>query len=152
MQQFQSTHPMRDATFPTLEQTTSKGFQSTHPMRDATAMRNALIVNDDISIHASHAGCDTTAEPFRLTPEQFQSTHPMRDATELSSPGRHLAGHFNPRIPCGMRRPVVSKSSPTIVYFNPRIPCGMRLKALGHNEWFKDFNPRIPCGMRRNPL
>ena len=33
-------------------------FQSTHPMRDATPTLEATFYSEEISIHASHAGCD----------------------------------------------------------------------------------------------
>ena len=38
----------------------------------------------DISIHASHAGCDTTTSSRSSRQSLFQSTHPMRDATRLT--------------------------------------------------------------------
>ena len=57
--QFQSTHPMRDATSTgRLKRLAILQFQSTHPMRDATSENSIEVVNDVISIHASHAGCD----------------------------------------------------------------------------------------------
>ena len=79
--EFQSTHPMRDATLSlfTLE-TLQALFQSTHPMRDAT--RHGFYLR-------RYRG--------------FQSTHPMRDATSRSSGIARPSGNFNPRIPCGMR-------------------------------------------------
>ena len=67
-----------------VRQMMSKGvskFQSTHPMRDATFKATiASYLAGEISIHASHAGCD-----FRRT-------------NSLS-----YCWNFNPRIPCGMR-------------------------------------------------
>ena len=79
-----------------------------------------------VSIHASHAGCDTLH---------------LRDGIGRVS--------FNPRIPCGMRRSYASGCRCNGHSFNPRIPCGMRprqaAEALVHNL---SFNPRIPCGMR----
>ena len=58
-------------------------FQSTHPMRDATFIPLSRKRAIKISIHASHAGCDadiiSTAAPIII----FQSTHPMRDATNV---------------------------------------------------------------------
>ena len=85
-------------------------------------------VTDTISIHASHVGCDNSWESKLTKPAIFQSTHPVWDATQT----HHLyimEINFNPRIPCGMRRP------------GPRRPC---------RSWY--FNPRIPCGMRPSQL
>ena len=63
--------------------------------------------------------------------------------------------HFNPRPPCGGRRPrwrLVSSQ----IYFNPRPPCGGRQKCLaGELNAVLYFNPRPPCGgrpMERSPI
>ena len=42
-----------------LKNITIKKFQSTHPMRDATSRTGSRFIINLISIHASHAGCDT---------------------------------------------------------------------------------------------
>ncbi len=56
---FQSTPPMREATvtFPLLPKLIK--FQSTPPMREATALKQMDIDWQKISIHASHAGGDS---------------------------------------------------------------------------------------------
>ena len=58
---FQSTHPMRDATFISFHPAMCSLFQSTHPMRDATIFLNSKLQTFFISIHATHAGCDSNA-------------------------------------------------------------------------------------------
>ena len=80
---FQSTHPMRDATL-----TQKHGSTFTHHFnpRIPCGMRPALYkainaIPVHISIHASHAGCDTSGSLWRWPSWRFQSTHPMRDAT-----------------------------------------------------------------------
>ena len=78
---FQSTHPMRDATKTTRYAVMTAKFQSTHPMRDATKSLSLMHLLKQISIHASHAGCDLGEFRFFLYLALFQSTHPMRDAT-----------------------------------------------------------------------
>ena len=55
---FQSTHPMRGATFARLKSPSAMPFQSTHPMRGATYKGNYVRRTYHISIHAPHAGCD----------------------------------------------------------------------------------------------
>ena len=55
-------------------------IHASHAGCDAVAMRGRY--NDEgISIHASHAGCDLWAVVFMKGGHIFQSTHPMRDAT-----------------------------------------------------------------------
>ena len=100
-------------------------FQSTHPMRGATYLRDSLYLNLRISIHAPHAGCDAEKISPYTYQVKFQSTHPMRGATrrvrvpvciELISIHAPHAGcdsrgnlhcrhqeNFNPRTPCGVR-------------------------------------------------
>ena len=126
LREFQSTHPVRDATIVgKLETMEYLEFQSTHPVRDATVNRQFASGDITISIHASRAGCDAGA---------------LRGLTST--------GDFNPRIPCGMRPGQLhdagryerisihasragcdrgaGKEKAMVLYFNPRIPCGMR--------------------------
>ena len=78
---FQSTRPMRGATPSISQKHTSQTFQSTRPMRGATQIYAAARALDDVSIHAPHAGRD-----------------------QCGSRPRSLAWSFNPRAPCGTRR------------------------------------------------
>ena len=56
-------------------------FQSTHPLRDATVDAKHALFMAIISIHAPLTGCDMLPSiGIRLLPK-FQSTHPLRDAT-----------------------------------------------------------------------
>ena len=59
----------------------SFAFQSTHPMRGATFHFHRSFLFCLISIHAPHAGCDERASSLPSYPFIFQSTHPMRGAT-----------------------------------------------------------------------
>ena len=104
-----------------------------------------------ISIHASHAGCDLW--PTGALPMDGISIHASRAGCDRApSPIPAPVDHFNPRIPCGMRRQL--ECNPTFPsYFNPRIPCGMRRgKASGTPAYRNHFNPRIPCGMRHDSM
>ena len=102
---FQSTHPMRGATYLLMDSKFPYPlFQSTHPMRGATrdikrkgakrkyfnprtpcgvrrAGRRSATHRYRISIHAPHAGCDVLPPMRSLLRQTFQSTHPMRGAT-----------------------------------------------------------------------
>ena len=77
-------------------------FQSTLPLRGATPAGPGDEPVQGISIHAPLAGSDLP-------------------------PGRHTScpGNFNPRSPCGERRPARNRTW-TTSYFNPRSPCGER--------------------------
>ena len=77
---FQSTHPLRGATYDFNNRIRCGGFQSTHPLRGATTFCSQAGRDIRISIHAPLAGCDYTARY-----------------------GRYHARHFNPRTPCGVR-------------------------------------------------
>ena len=126
----------------------SKPFQSTRPVRGATGGVPAAAHLRPISIHAPRAGRD-----------------PPRSAPCRS---RH---DFNPRAPCGARRPrrnvsecgnkfqstrPVRGATPSLTsavgsrrYFNPRAPCGARLGRCRSFPNRFNFNPRAPCGARR---
>ena len=43
LEEFQSTHPLRDATLSTISLTFSSKFQSTHPLRDATLQEKGTV-------------------------------------------------------------------------------------------------------------
>ena len=101
-------------------------FQSTHPLRDATVLQCHVLSFICISIHAPLTGCDTILSRTRShmlnfnprTPygmrrqskmtacwlRKFQSTHPLRDATIQACFILLQRGYFNPRTPYGMRR------------------------------------------------
>ena len=140
-------------------------------MRGAT-IRNLLIKwTTDISIHAPHAGSDTSSTDFWTFAVLFQSTLPMRGATRQVQTSGHLQFYFNPRSPCGERQvkrwcfsmggsisihaphagsdDVLLKSGGTVTDFNPRSPCGERLMVICMVLSPLYFNPRSPCGERR---
>ena len=78
---FQSTRPLRGATFLYVLTFITRRFQSTRPLRGATAGTLALIVIVSI----------------------FQSTRPLRGATTLLQAVSYRLRYFNPRAPCGAR-------------------------------------------------
>ena len=107
IRKFQSTHPLRDATYIyTGCRKSELIFQSTHPLRDATQPMCHLRIL-----------------------LQFQSTHPLRDATKI-----HISGSGHNRI--SIHAPLTGCDSSSITnclmssYFNPRTPYGMRLNAM----------------------
>ena len=99
-------------------------FQSTRPMRGATSFRLDVCPVVHVSIHAPRVG---------------------RDHLDRNSVGR--CGRFNPRAPCGARRPLrlyCGRGS----CFNPRAPCGARRRFSQSYRFSAGFNPRAPCGAR----
>ena len=82
-----------------------------------------------LSIHASHAGCDTVPLTDQMAAVLFQSTHPMRDATQTK---RFILKLANISIHASHAGCDALEQSGSLVlpHFNPRIPCGMRLKAV----------------------
>ena len=79
-------------------------FQSTHPLRGATYLSRDGAFFVRISIHAPLAGCDRTRAFWGRESAIFQSTHPLRGATHFYGKTLAEAKHFNPRTPCGVRR------------------------------------------------
>ena len=105
--QFQSTHPLRDATQSYLA--VHQGLLHFNPrtpygMRHIQLQQQAVLI--DISIHAPLTGCDTDLVRYQY----------------------HLP-YFNPRTPYGMR-PMSLFLYWFQWYFNPRTPYGMRQKRL----------------------
>ena len=148
-------------------------FQSTRPMRGATFWRNGILQYRSVSIHAPHAGRDTcrSNSPVsmrRFNPRApcgarqriivkviaefvFQSTRPMRGATcgmtfsvlprrfQSTRPMRGATYHV--RDACNQRR--VSIHAPHAGRDHDWIRCTCCLGS---------FNPRAPCGARRESL
>ena len=108
----------------TLPKQTGK-FQSTHPLRGATKGGLGAILVIAISIHAPLAGCDHGLHHHRARRR-----------------------HFNPRTPCGVRRPQrrERRAAKNISIHAPLAGCDARVRE--RQGWEKDFNPRTPCGVR----
>ena len=96
---FQSTHPVRGATFPDQRQ---KPFRpiSIHAPR-AGCDRAVAVAPEDvvISIHAPRAGCDPTTSLFTCSRSTFQSTHPVRGATRARVMARETYSPFQSTHP-----------------------------------------------------
>ena len=127
LREFQSTRPIRGATYHSLPKWHSKQrnfnprapygarpirlesrrlpmvFQSTRPIRGATESGTLSLSLANISIHAPHTGRDRSRPASVLDPPTFQSTRPIRGATFYSIFSLHYCIHFNPRAPYGAR-------------------------------------------------
>ena len=85
---FQSTLPVRGATFTTFKMSTATEFQSTLPVRGATNEQPELFKQFTISIHAPRAGSDGKS--------------PLEGGGYL---------YFNPRSPCGERLVLINSNA-----------------------------------------
>ena len=81
----------------------------------------------------------------------FQSTLPVWGATSSKRQAGKPDCYFNPRSPCGERRPLVPLCQ-DLLDFNPRSPCGERLFRSFFDFSDSHFNPRSPCGERPNSV
>ena len=103
-QKFQSTHPLRGATIPTLH---SRRVTAYFNPRTPCGVRLIWTLHNctpaGISIHAPLAGCDHWLGLLR-----------------------YKDPNFNPRTPCGVRRSTIRSRSAAAANFNPRTPCGVR--------------------------
>ena len=146
-------------------------FQSTRPMRGATYVAFPLIDEDDVSIHAPHAGRDSAAS--RATDYWTVSIHAPHAGRDSGSLQRSMrSGSFNPRAPCGAR-PVAPLMSAILISVSIHAPhAGRDIPSLCPYQSFQVsihaphagrdpyrramkstvscFNPRAPCGARLN--
>ena len=123
-------------------------FQSTHPLRGATFGLNRLRDFMRISIHAPLAGCDARCAPLR-TRSAISIHAPLAgcDPAVLHHYGQRL--HFNPRTPCGVRR-TAGYENDGIFDISIHAPlAGCDRPRRGGIGAVRDFNPRTPCGVRQ---
>ncbi len=167
---FQSTLPVWGATGVGPSGPGRSKFQSTLPVWGATAGGQvAAAVVKLISIHAPRVGSDAPP-PVKWSLSKFQSTLPVWGATHCSAGRTAPAGisihaprvgsdartamytararNFNPRSPCGERRPKIP-TTPPIKRFQSTLPVWGATAPPSPLFWmFLHFNPRSPCGER----
>ena len=119
--QFQPTLPLRGATASARSSQDVSRFQPTLPLRGATS---ALRLNS-------------------VSSWSFQPTLPLRGATGNGNGAGPRRPSFNPRSPCGERRPFAARPGRARC-FNPRSPCGER-RAFPSLELSPiSFQPTLP--------
>ena len=95
-----------------------------------------------ISIHAPHAGSDSVlGVPPGFVQISIHAPHAGSDGVDPSA--AQGKDDFNPRSPCGERRPESSWSK-NARDFNPRSPCGERLAEEGFNFTAVKFQSTLP--------
>ena len=174
---FQSTHPVRGATYYLIKGTLfCHNFNPRTPcgVRRTSSARGLPM--RQISIHAPRAGCDGELECIKLQVSNFNPRTPCGVRLRLDRLRRTGACNFNPRTPCGVR-PVIRRciavsacgfqsTHPVrgatwaaagggvvrvrISIHAPRAGCDC--KNLRQAAGAEHFNPRTPCGVRHAGL
>ena len=112
-----------------LRRPDTKAFQSTPPVWGGDLPGAHPPVRQGISIHAPRVGGDRRATGPGRWSVPISIHAPRVGGDQALFNALQLRGDFNPRPPCGGRRPgTPPKSTPG--YFNPRPPCGGRLFGL----------------------
>ena len=86
---------------------TRKPFQSTHPVRGATFSVGSVCRVMSISIHAPRAGCDSAAGAAASDRRHFNPRTPCGVRLGLYVTVSRSGSYFNPRTPCGVRHEVI---------------------------------------------
>ena len=144
---FQSTHPVWGATRSSGRDAGAEGISIHAPRVGCDWLRTGSGPMQVISIHAPRVGCDESVIACRLDGIVFQSTHPVWGATfqETRRQGAHQISIHAPRVGCD----AAPRAGPaTADNFNPRTPCGVRrpkrapsLRCL----WISIHAPRVGC-------
>ena len=170
--QFQSTHPVRGATWPGSckgavqsyfnprtpcgvrqlrykTQTLQSYFNPRTPCGVRPIGGGVVALSVAISIHAPRAGCDAPGSLSHFLAPDFNPRTPCGVRRHCDAV-RRAAQYFNPRTPCGVRRcrtkPVAAPE--TISIHAPRAGCDINSSPnIGQTV---NFNPRTPCGVRLN--
>ena len=139
---------MRGATEHPESQRQFQPFQSTRPMRGATYSWPEWRALRLISIHAPHAGRDSSGQCAAGTAVQFQSTRPMRGATCAGWNG--LLGLVISIHAPHAGRDGASREPAAISAISIHAPHAGRDLFLARVAGAPaDFNPRAPCGARQ---
>ena len=125
-----------------------RAFQSTHPLRGATWSVDKLGDAVKISIHAPLAGCDALAGGAKNGRIDFNPRTPCGVRLKYSMP-KITPQNFNPRTPCGVRPGAVRKPKRGQIFQSTHPLRGATLQF--HLFFLRSsyFNPRTPCGVRR---
>ena len=144
---FQSTRPVRGATFVSATFSPASVFQSTRPVRGATPggirrYGGLRRFNPRAPCGARHVGRSPPLEDG-----EFQSTRPMRGATAKLCRLHHRS-EVSIHAPHAGRDQGHPPSCTRCRRFNPRAPCGARHTSSIRRCRNSSFNPRAPCGAR----
>ena len=122
---FQSTLPLRGATWVTIGLPFLITFQSTLPLRGATKRRCRPCTYRPYFNPRSPCG-ERPRQDARSRLDRLISIHAPLAGSDMETTSVYKVGwYFNPRSPCG-ERPVVGQRVRFARNFNPRSPCGER--------------------------
>ena len=144
---FLSTPPSRVATLCSRSGSSLNfSFYPRHPRgwRLEQAVHNQA---DGVSIHATLAGGDFSADRPRYANKRFYPRHPRGWRLCCSSCPRQNETCFYPRHPRGWRRLFRAEAMGNLRFY-PRHPRGWRLQPLYIAQAVKSFYPRHPRGWR----
>ena len=170
--QFQFTHPVRGATYPSSRASTSRicfnsrtpcgvrrttflakafgrEFQFTHPVRGATHAVALVAVEGEVSIHAPRAGCDILRSWCQRYGAKV-SIHAPRAGCDAVIGYWTLNGIVSihaPRAGCDHSARCSAEHSLLFQFTHP-VRGATRLLIL-HSNLGVGFNSRTPCGVRR---
>ena len=145
---FQSTRPVRDATWEFFEALNNLMFQSTRPVRDATLLGSFGNTEYTVSIHASRTGRDLRVWVDRHNRGvSIHASRTGRDLSFLTLP--KVQECFNPRVPYGTRPDtnVVDVNWREVSIHASRTGRDIRQQSGAYIAWYR-FNPRVPYGTR----
>ena len=124
-------------------------FQSTHPLRGATYRRAYGGWRCGISIHAPLAGCDRRVQGLYRGHGHFNPRTPCGVRPAYRSTPKPSSQNFNPRTPCGVRlRTIIPRAVSRLISIHAPL-AGCDWLTLDKDPAHQDFNPRTPCGVRR---
>ena len=147
VRKFQSTLPVRGATFLRIISSHLRLFQSTLPVRGATLTScGTLAPPFDFNPHSPCGERPETAL-YKSQGKEFQSTLPVRGATQRGGPVV-LASGFQSTLPVRGATPHTDAHTVTfcISIHTPR--AGSDPISWGLQRTIKHFNPHSPCGER----
>ena len=123
-------------------------FQSTRPVWGATVVCRSPANTPMISIHAPRVGRDLRCLPCSASQCTISIHAPRVGRDDITGFSNAASKNFNPRAPCGARRPLFHKHArwKSISIHAPRVGRDARPACL--TFFNKYFNPRAPCGAR----
>ena len=147
---FQSTHPMRGATRPCPAcLLLSQDFNPRTPCGVRHCKHHHHPLFTDISIHAPHAGCDSTAHKLELRAIRISIHAPHAGCDPLTRRGHEGTDKISihaPHAGCDKACGGGSSSYPLFQSTHPmRGATGVRPLSIARSM---NFNPRTPCGVR----
>ena len=124
-------------------------FNPRSPCGERRARRERRHLRGPVSTHAPLAGSDDAPDAQWDAGARVSTHAPLAGSDRCGDAPSTGARSFNPRSPCGERRPRGRRTCGRTC-FNPRSPCGERPQGPRRDSSRPCFNPRSPCGERRS--